>query len=338
VRIARDAGFLPIILSNRDSHQPRITLPELDGALIIPFSEATSASQTSGIEEVLRTLFRTFDVRGVFVHHNQWLYDRLHWIRRSRPGIPIVDSTHILEYRGGGYPGSSSLVEEVISTHHVISPSLARWMTDVQQIDPRKIEMAPLSGLTVDIDEPKFRPRVPGEPLTVAFVGRMARQKAPEVFVAMARRLRHRDDLRFVMHGDGDMAAWVDDIIANEGMTERIERLDSSAKVAQTMDRAHVLVVPSHNEGLTLTTFEAIAHGAAVVSTDVGAQSDIIPARALVQREARVAAASLARVVAGLADNESARAALWEEELRAERALLAHPSATEWFTREVSTW
>jgi glycosyltransferase involved in cell wall biosynthesis len=166
----------------------------------------------------------------------------------------------------------------------------------------------------------------------------MARQKAPEVFVTMAHRLRHRSDLRFVMHGDGDMAGWVDDIIANEGMTERIERLDSSAEVSSTMDRAHVLVVPSHNEGLTLTTFEAIAHGAAVVSTDVGAQRDIIPSRALVPREARVAAAGLARFVESLADDESARAALWEEELRAERALLAHPSATEWFTREVSTW
>lgn len=338
VRIARDAGFLPIVLSNRDSHQPRITLPELDGALIIPFSEATSASQTSGVEEVLRALFRTFDIRGVFVHHNQWLYDRLHWIRRSRPDIPIVDSTHIVEYRGGGYPGSSSLVEEVISTHHVISPSLARWMTEVQQINPQKVEMAPLSGLTVAIDQPEFRRRLPGEPLTVAFVGRMARQKAPEVFVAMAHRLRHRSDLRLVMHGDGDMASWVDAIIENERMTGRIERFDSSTKVAETMDRAHVLVVPSHNEGLTLTTFEAIAHGAAVVSTDVGAQRDIIPPRALVPREAHVAAAGLARVVAGLADDEDARKTLWEEELRAERALLTHPSATEWFTREVSTW
>jgi glycosyltransferase involved in cell wall biosynthesis len=338
VRIARDAGMLPIVVTNRDSHHPWIARPELDGALLMPFSEATSQSQTSGVEELLRALFRTFDIRGVAIHHNQWLYDRLHWIRRSRPEIPIVDSTHIVEYRGGGYPVSSALVEEVITAHHVISPSLARWMTEVQQIDPAKVVMAPLGGLTVDVASPSFRSRSQDEPLVVTFVGRMARQKAPEVFVAMAQKLRHRRDIRFIMHGDGEMASWVDDIIAGKSMGERIERLDSSIPVAATMERTHLLVVPSHNEGLTLTTLEAIAHGAAVVSTDVGAQRDLVPARALVPREAHRAAAGLARIVAGLADGEDSRRALWEEEREAERRLLAGRSASEWFAQEVSTW
>ncbi len=85
---SREAGLLPIVLTNRDSHQPWIGRPELDGALIVPFSEPTVRSQTAGVEELLRAILRTFDVRGVVVHHNQWLYDRLHWIARSRPGLP----------------------------------------------------------------------------------------------------------------------------------------------------------------------------------------------------------------------------------------------------------
>jgi glycosyltransferase involved in cell wall biosynthesis len=310
----------------------------LDDALVIPFSEATARSQTPGVEELLRALLREFDVRGVVVHHNQWLYDRLHWIARSRPQLPIVDSTHIVEYRGGGYPLSSALVEEVITTHHVISPSLARWMRDVQGIDPAKTVMAPLGGLTVDVASPTFRPRAPHERFVVAFVGRISRQKAPEVFVSMARRMSGLQDVHFVMHGDGDLSGWLDDVIRSQGMEHRITRRGSAVPVSVTLGEAHVLVVPSHNEGLTLTTLEAIAHGVPVVSTAVGGQGDLIPARALVSRRAHAASRALPGLVSELMRDESSREKLWTDELAAERALLAQRSASEWFKEEISGW
>ena len=339
VRIARDAGFLPIVLTNRDSHQAWAMRPELDGAMVITFSEATVNSQTPGVEELLRAILRNFDVRGVVVHHNQWLYDRLHWITRSRPGIPVTDSTHIVEYRGGGYPLSSVLVEEAITHHHVISPTLQKWMTKTQGVPEAKIVMAPLGGLTVDPQQARFRPRAPEEAFIVAFVGRMARQKAPEVFVEMAARVHARTpDARFIMHGDGEMAAWVDDLIRAAGLSSVIERRTSDVPVAETLDQAHVLVVPSHNEGLTLTTLEAIAHGVPVVSTDVGAQSDIVPERALVARNAYRAVRELAAKVSWLQGDEPARATLWDDERTAEKELLSQRSASEWFTEEVRSW
>lgn len=338
VRLAREAGLLPIVLTNRESHHPWVAREELDGALIIPFSDATSKSQTPGVEELLRRILRLFDVRGVVVHHNQWLYDRLHWIVRSRQGVPVVDSTHIVEYRGGGYPLSGALVTEAITTHHVISPTLKRWMVDVQGIDEQKVVMAPLGGLTVKSTEATFRTRHAGEPLTVAFIGRMARQKAPEVFATVAKHVRKsRDDVRFVMHGDGDMASWVDDLLRSYGLPEVVRR-DSTVPVAETLGEAHVLVVPSHNEGLTLTTLEAVAQGVPVVSTDVGAQADIVPRWALVSRNARRAAAELAELVCGLADDEDARCQLWRDERKAEKKLLSNESASDWFAKAVRTW
>lgn len=339
VRLVREAGFLPIVLTNRDSHQPWIGRPELDDALIIPFSEPTVRSQTSGVEELLSALLRTFDVRGVVVHHNQWLYDRLHWISLSRPGIPIIDSTHIVEYRGGGFPHSSVRVEEVITRHHVISPTLERWMVRTQGVAPEKVVMAPLGGLTVDASVAEFRPRPDGAPFTVAFVGRMARQKAPEVFLAMVHRLQSEQaPLRFIMHGDGELSSWADDLIAAYGLQGVVERRDSAVPVDHTLAEAHVLVVTSHNEGLTLTTLEAISHGVPVISTDVGAQSDIIPSRALVSRNVHLAVRQAARKVAWLAGDESAREELWRDERHAEQRLLSATPASEWFTQEVGSW
>lgn len=339
VRIARDAGYLPIVLSNRDSHQPWISRPELDGALIIPFSEATVLSQTAGVEELLRAILRTYDVRGVVVHHNQWLYDRLHWIARSRPKIPIIDSTHIVEYRGGGYPRSGAMVDDAMTLHHAISPKLARWLTDVQGIAADKVVMAPLGGLTVEPGDASFRPRVPGAPFTVVFVGRLARQKAPEVFVEAVRHLaRVGARMRFIMHGDGDMASWVSDVIRGAGLEDVIERRTSSVPVSETLGEADLLVVASHNEGLTLTTLEAVAHGVPVISTDVGAQSDIIPARGLVTTNVHRAVRAIKKKVMWLAEDESARERLWQDERAAERRLTQHASASEWFAKEVRSW
>lgn len=339
VRLVREAGLLPIVLSNRESHHPWLARPELDGALLIPFSEPTARSQTPGVEQLLRGILRSFDIRGVVVHHNQWLYDRLHWISDSRPDIPIVDSTHILEFRGGGYPMSSALVEEVITTHHVISPALERWMTQTQGIPREKVIMAPLVGLTVADRSEEFRRRDDADPFTVAFIGRMARQKAPEVFVAMAHRLRRAGvRVRFIMHGDGDMAGAIDHFIRALGLEGTIERRTSAVPVVETLTDAHLLVIPSHNEGLTLTTLEAIAHGVPVVSTDVGAQADVIPPRALTSRNAHRAVGQLAAKVTWLARDEQARYDLWRSEREAENTLLSHPSATEWFTNVVTAW
>ncbi|MEV8369417.1 glycosyltransferase [Microbacterium sp. NPDC064584] len=339
VKLVKEAGLIPIVLTNRDSHHPWIGRAELDGALLIPFSEPTVGSQTPGTEELLRAVLRTFDVRGVVVHHNQWLYDRLHWLAMSRPGMPIIDSTHIVEYRGGGFPHSSVRVEEVITTHHVISPTLQRWMVQSQGVAAEKVVMAPLAGLTVADAESTFRAKDDAAPFTVAFIGRMARQKAPEVFLAMVHRLRTEDvPLRFIMHGDGELASWVDDLIAAYGLRDAVERRGSAVPVDQTLAEAHVLVVTSHNEGLTLTTLEAISHGLPVVSTDVGAQSDIIPPRALVNRNVHLAARQAAQKVAWLASDEGAREALWRDERAAEKKLLSAASASEWFTQEVASW
>lgn len=340
VRKVREAGMIPLVVSNRDSHQPWIGRPELDDAVLLPMSEPTVRSQTPGVEELLRGILRVYDVRGVVVHHNQWLYDRLHWIRVSRPGIPIVDSTHIVEYRGGGFPRVAAQVDDAISLHHVISPTLARWMTDVQDIAPEKVVMAPLVGLTADLSEaPEFRPRTDGDDLVVAFVGRMARQKAPEVFVEMASRLIARGiAARFVMHGDGELAGWVDDLIERHHLRSHIARRDSSVPVPHTLAEAHVLVVPSHNEGLTLTTLEAIRKGVPVISTDVGAQRDLVPARALFPRDVHRAVRVSARLVAELAADEAGRERLWRDEYRAEQALVGQTPAGEWFSEEIAAW
>lgn len=339
IGLARDAGFVPIVLTSRDSHQEWITRAELTGALLIPMSEPTALSQTPGGEQLMRAILENFDVRGVVVHHNQWLYDRLPFIKASRPNIPTLASVHIVEYRDGGYPASSVMADHYIDVHHVISPSLSRWMIETQEVDENKVVMAPLGGLTVEPTDTSFLPRTADRPFVVSFIGRLARQKAPEVFVEMAALLKARHpDVTFILHGSGEQSQWVDALLDRSGIAGAVERRGGSFPVTRTLEESDLLVITSANEGLTLTTLEAIAAGVPVVSTDVGAQRDIIPAHALVPRNVHRAVRKLADLASELIDNEPARRALWEQERTAEQRLLANESATQWFRKEISAW
>lgn len=339
VRIVREAGLLPIVISNVDSQHPFICRPELDGAMVIPMSEPTYLSQEPGVEPFLRGVLTEYDLRGVIVHHNQWLYDRLPWIRRSRPEVPIVDSTHIVEYRGGGYPVSAVRADRAIDLHHVISPSLRRWMVETQGVDAEKVVMAPLGGLTVDQEAAVLAPRHTEGELTVAFVGRMSRQKSPEIFVAMASALqKRRVKARFIMHGDGELDEWVDDLVAGLGPGAAVIRRTSADPVARTLADADLLAVTSHNEGLTLTTLEAVAHGVPVISTDVGAQSDVIPPDALFSNHPVRGVREAVELVARLCEDESARRKLWETEKTMIGELLDTMSATQWLSGVVAEW
>ncbi len=340
VRLVREAGLLPVVLTNRDSHHELITAPELDGALLIPLSEVTAMTQTPGSEQLLRALCENLDLRGVVLHHNQWLYDRLPFLRRSRPSLPLVDSTHIIEYRGGGFPASSAEASDYLDLHHVISPALGRWMTQVQKIPESKVVVAPLGGLTVDASLDVEREPLPEDrPFTVAFIGRLARQKAPEIFIEAAARVhRERPDIRFILHGHGELNQWVTDLVASAGLDEVLERRDGTVPVDETFADADLLAITSHNEGLTLTTLEAITHGVPVISTDVGAQADILPPEALAPRNTHRAVRKIADLVLGLADDDAALQRLWESERAAERDFLARQSANDWFKEMVSQW
>lgn len=338
VRIVREAGYLPIVISNVDSQHPFICRPELDGAMVIPMSEPTYASQEPGAEALLAGIVSHYDLRGVIVHHNQWLYDRLPWIRASRPEVPVLDSTHIVEYRGGGYPMSAVRADHYVDIHHVISPSLRRWFVETQRVDASKMVMAPLGGLTVD-ESADYKERADPTTLTVAFIGRMSRQKSPEIFVAVARETLKRGVAAcFIMHGDGELDEWVDDLVAALGPGAPVIRRTSADPVSVTLEEADILAITSHNEGLTLTTLEAVAHGVPVISTDVGAQSDVIPPHGLFSRHPVRGVRQAAEMLEQVSGDEVLRRSLWETEKTMVEELLREETATQWLTGVVSEW
>lgn len=335
IGIVRDAGLLPIVITDRESQQPWITRAELDGALVLCLSHPTTGNP--GDDLLLRALVEQFDVRGVLVHHCQWLYDRLAWLRLSRPELPVIDSLHVLEVRGG-FPRSAAVVDADVAYHHVISEQLRRWLIDTQRIGADKVVLALLTALTLEESRPSADLRDPSKPLTVAFIGRKTRQKRPDVFLALMKRA-HREGipLRAIIHGDGEMDGLIRRTISRYGLDAVVEVRSSEVPVGQTLGEADLLVITSSNEGITLTTFEAVEAGVPVISTDVGGQREVVPADALLPRFAARMMGPALTLLRRLSD-AGAREDLLMRERAAVAELATHQTASEWMKGVVSQW
>ncbi|WP_225872161.1 glycosyltransferase [Scrofimicrobium canadense] len=333
IQIAREAGLLPIVITDQQSHHNWITRPELDGCILLPLDFPLQVDP--GGEPLLAVLSQVFNISSVFVHHCGWLYERLPWIRQHIPGVYISDSLHIVEYAKGGYPGTGALFDDYIDEHHVISPQLVDWLIEYREINPSKITLAPLIGLTTDT-ELGYRERPDDREFTIAFIGRLARQKRPDVFLSLAAALYRRyPNIRFILQGDGELESMVDKRTATLGLGRVIERRHEDVPVSQTLADSDLLLLTSGNEGLTLTTLEAVAAGVPVISADVGSQRTLIPKQALLPRRGRAMVRKAVPLVGALMADDRKRRRLWEAEVHAVEEFSALQSAADWMRTTV---
>lgn len=107
-----------------------------------------------------------------------------------------------------------------------------------------------------------------GEGDAVAFVGRMAVEKGPDLFGALARAV---PEARFIAFGDGPMMA---EVRAAHG--ERVEFRGARAGMEGAWGEIGLLAVTSRAEGLPLAVLEAMAHGVPVACFGVGALPEVI--------------------------------------------------------------
>lgn len=339
VKLVRDAGFIPIVITDRDGHQPWIADPAFDDAILLPMT--MPVQERPGDSPVLRALFEQFDIAGILIHHCQWMYDNAWWVKTHFPQTRIVDSLHIVEYYfHGGFPKESVAHDEWIDLHHVISPQLEHWLINDHQIAPEKVVDAPLVGLTADAKTPSFKERDKTKPFIVAYIGRMVRQKRPEAFILAAKAVNaaYPGKVRFIMQGNGDMDAFSDMMIKRYRLEEVIERRALDAPVAQTYRDADALLISSINEGITLTSIEAISAGVPVLSANVGSQETLIPPKGLCRRMTSNFVHDAKSALSHILNNEEDRRKLWESELARLQKFSELESAEAYFKKMLKEW
>lgn len=284
VKLARDEGLHPIVVTDMAASQVLAGHPALEGATLLVLGEGVAH------EPLLREIARNYRLVGAVIHHSNWLYAALPLLRQLRPGIPTVDSLHVIEWENGGFPMVSARYDAFVDTHHVIAPGLRDYLTDVKHVDPAKVVYAPLRSLGFRKTElTAGRRRFSAAPVTLGYVGRAVVQKRPLLFLELVRRLRRGGtDVRAIMHGDGPLSSLVRERARRWGLDDVVEFRGPEIGVDSTYDEIDVLVISSQVEGLTLTSMEVGRAGVPIISADVGSQR-VLTSKALLMSRSPVA-------------------------------------------------
>ncbi len=222
---------------------------------------------------------------------SQWRPDVVHahfavptgavaWLARIMTGMPYVLTVHL-----GDVPGGFPEIEQVFRflkpftvpiwkgaacvtgiSEHVRRLAQDAYHRDVIAI-PNGIE---LSRHIQSSPEPQNPPRL-------VFVGRFTTQKNPLLLLEsleLIQQLPWEAD----MLGDGPLwdaaRRWIEAL----GLKDRI-RLHgwvSNDEVSRVMQRSDVLLMPSRSEGLSVVGLKALAHGLAIMGSDIDGMKDIL--------------------------------------------------------------
>jgi len=157
-----------------------------------------------------------------------------------------------------------------------------RGETDMlRAADPATVPSVVYNGVVIDDFQPS-RPPQEGEPLRLICVGRLIERKGQrDLIEAVARLVARGIDVRLSLVGTGDSESSYRRLVNDRGLAGRIEfagyvpREDMPGQYS----RAHVFVLPSYNEGMSVSTLEAMAAGLPLVVSRTGGVEELVEER-----------------------------------------------------------
>jgi len=286
IRIARELGHKCFCISTVPGQHKERSAFQAQCVETLHYEGKTTGQS---FENFVADYMREHLIDVVHIHHSALMYEALPVLRQEFPRILIVDSTHIVEYYSGGFPRLSAQYADYIDTHNVISKNLIQVQKAIyretfgSELEHKKFFLTYLSSLSKAESIETRNPNRSGKVIT--FYGRLVAQKQPNIFVAIIEYLiaEHPElDVEAHIYGEGDMQAALQSKIKKSKCPGRFHffgRCDDKKAVFESSD---ILLLTSLNEGVSLTSYEALSYNRLVVSPDVGSQFELLCQECLV--------------------------------------------------------
>lgn len=208
-------------------------------------------------------------------------------------GVPVIVHTfhgHVFEgYFGRRMTSLVMAVERFLARFTraivVLSDSQENDITKKYRVAPRsKVNVVPLG---LDLARYAAAERFSGtlrqslgfdrDVSVVATVGRLVAIKDHGTFLkAAARVLETRPEVRFVIVGDGETRANLEDLAAELGISHAVHFTGWIRDMCTVYPDVDILVQSSVNEGTPVSVIEAMASGCCVVATRAGGTGDVL--------------------------------------------------------------
>lgn len=229
-------------------------------------------------------LVKSRNVDIAFVSNTVLGYALLNGIKEVNPDVAIVDYIHsidLLDSRGGfgKYTREfDSIIDATFACNNFTTDQLkedygkknAKTIyigTDHEKYDASKY----------NVEKIKKEYALDKNKKVISFVARLSFEKRPLLFLKIAQLLlKERDDLIFLIAGDGPISDEVSDNIQKLGLSSHVKMLGMVSESEKVYAVSDLTINCSLLEGLALTSYESLSMGVPVVSVDIGGQSELI--------------------------------------------------------------
>ncbi|MEH7223926.1 glycosyltransferase family 4 protein [Bacillus sp. JJ1566] len=282
-----------------------------------------SSTNLDTIKKFRSQLEEDFEPEGIdVIHAHDWMGVFAAARLAERYKIPLIWTIHSTEYdRAAGMPVNPGILaieqEACKNVNHTITVSnlMKQSLVSVYNADPNKISVIYNGIETSPFQEISNRDyqRTDGY---ILFLGRVTGQKGPDDFLAAAQIvLAERDDVRFMIAGDGDLLKSLKRRAKRWKISKQIE-FTGSVYDDQLMDcykKAIIFVLPSVSEPFGITVLEAMASGLpTIISTNTGAGEVVNNVKYVEPKQPN----ELAQAILTLLNNPQLRQTLGEEGAR----------------------
>ena len=229
------------------------------------------------------------NINLIFNSNSEFGYKILPYLKAKHPEIPICDFVHMEEWynRNGGFARDSSAMQNIIDKTFTCNENSRKVF-----IDYFKRNTSEIKTIYIGVDEKKFDPEKYNREdlikkfkygkyfenkIIISYICRIAEQKRPYLFFEIIKKLaKIRNDFVVIVAGDGPMLNGLKRKVMEEKLDNFFAFIGNIKGTEKIYAMSDLNVNTSIKEGLALTSYESLAMGVPVVSSDVGGQKELI--------------------------------------------------------------
>lgn len=251
--------------------------------------DLTSFLQRKDWASFMHYLIFSREIDFVMQSNSFYGYYALPWLKAEFPKVVFTDYIHCenWSWRNGEYPRESTALSRILDKTYTCTNCVANIMkNDMERtnlnmktvyigVDPDEFQ-----DEHIDMDKypeiTKWKSKYEGKKV-ILYLARIVEEKRPLFVVHMLKKIcEKRQDIVLFVVGDGPQLNEMKKLANKFGLENYIIFFGMQKDAKPFYHLAHLHLIVSLTEGLTLTTYESLAMKTPVVTADVGGQKELV--------------------------------------------------------------
>lgn len=237
----------------------------------------------------LHYLIKSRNIDFVMQSNSFYGYYVLPWLKAEFPEVIFTDYIHCenWSWRNGEYPRESTALSRILDKTYTCTNCVANIMKDDMQREKQNMQTVYIGVNPEEFNENnvnledypeiiKQKEQYEGKKI-ILYLARVVEEKRPLFVIHMLKELcKKRQDILLFVVGDGPELSEMKKLVKKMELENNVIFWGMQKDAKPFYKLAHLHLIVSLTEGLTLTTYESLAMKTPVVTADVGGQKELV--------------------------------------------------------------